>query len=358
MPLHESVLRYGFAPWLEILLALLLEIAIGKLLFFDPVDWLKKLSDKVYSKACRSLSGTAPTKDISRAVLLIALPTLFAAVVAWGISFLLEELVNPLAGSIARILLLCCAFSFRRELWGASSVIRRLKKDDKEGARAVLSKITSKDTEKMNAVGLVRASSEECTRAVTEGGFLPLFFASLGTLCHLFGGPSLSAAFALGSVTAFAFAGAASRINSDRPVLSAIMQKLGNAVAFLPSRLFAVLVMPAAWVCRLAWKQSLQTMAQGASVYPLFSRGWTYGAVSGACGIKLGGGGYYGGVWRSSPAVGTDCGTPDGTYLRSVILLNLAVLALCTALCLLTPATAAVCAVILGFFAIKKPTYY
>ena len=48
MSFFESVLAFGFEPWLEILLALLLEIAFGKLLRFDPTDWIDRLSIRLH----------------------------------------------------------------------------------------------------------------------------------------------------------------------------------------------------------------------------------------------------------------------------------------------------------------------
>ena len=123
---------------------------------------------------------------------------------------------------------------------------------------------------------------------MAEGGFFPLFYASLGTLCHLFGGPSLSAPLALGAVMAFSVCRTANATFDRRPLYQGLLVKMGSALAFMPQRLFAVLVMPAAFVLRLAWKQSLQTMAQGSLILPQFSRGWVMGALSGACGVEAG----------------------------------------------------------------------
>ena len=358
MSFFESVLAFGFEPWLEILLALLLEIAFGKLLRFDPTDWIDRLSIRLHERTRHAAQLGPPTKELSRAVMAALLPALVLMLLTLGLITLIDALFGALWASVARILLLCFAFSFRRELWGASSVIRRLKKDDKEGARAALSRFTKKDTANMNAVGLVRTSAEECSRAVAEGGFFPLFYASLGTLCHLFGGPSLSAPLALGAVMAFSVCRAANATFDQRPLYQGLLVKMGSALAFMPQRLFSVLVMPAAFVLRLAWKQSLQTMAQGSLILPQFSRGWVMGALSGACGLKLGGGGYYGGNWQAAPSVGTDYGSPDTTYLRAVIVLDLLTLALASAVTIALPAAAAVCAIVLGFFAVRAPSRY
>ena len=118
MSFFESVLAFGFEPWLEILLALLLEIAFGKLLCFDPTDWIDRLSIRLHERTRHAAQLGPPTKELSRAVMAALLPALVLMLLTLGLITLIDALFGALWASVARILLLCFAFSFRRNCGG------------------------------------------------------------------------------------------------------------------------------------------------------------------------------------------------------------------------------------------------
>jgi len=347
-----NVLVFGFPAWAEICIAALIELLIGKAVFFNPVRWAGKAVWKIDDRIRLSLGRSAVGRDGTYAILASLLLAAVAGAFVVFVTLLLKSLASLFFASLFRIFAIYAAFDFRRPLWHTLSVLKALNRGNKEQARRALSRITAKDTEKMSEQGLVRTAVEECAVALTEGGVLPVLFASFGMLIGAAGG-TLNAALCWAAVAAMLLARSADRAFDARPAYSATVRAVGNYLSMLPARLSAVMAMVAAWIVRLDARTAAGNLAAGVAAVPDLNRGFVLGAYSGALRMRLGGGGYYGGQWRATPSIGVDFDPPDRRRLPSALLLTGVAFALCGVLCLFSPFVAAASALIFSLSAMR-----
>jgi len=351
--MFNSVMLFGFPAWAEILLAAALELVFGKAVFFNPVKWLgiavRKIDDRIRLSLGRNAKGTGS----GQAYLACALFATVAGGAVWGITALLSRFLGSFTASLFRIFAIYAAFDLRRPLWHTVSVLKALKKDDKDQARKALSSITGKDTEKMSEQGLVRTAVEECATALSEGGVLPLMFASFGMLISSYGA-TLDAALCWAAVAVVLLARTTDRVFDSRPLYTAPVRSVGNFIAIVPVRLSAVMAMVTAWIIKLDARSAAGNLAAGMAAEPDLNRGFVLGAYSGALRMRLGGGGYYSGQWRSMANIGTDFDPPDRNRLSSALLLTGLTFLLCAALCVLSPFIAALASLIFSLLAIRR----
>ena len=121
-------------------------------------------------------------------------------------------------------------------------------------------------------------------------------------------------------------------------------------ITMLPARLGAALVMLTAWLLRLDWRNIPPLLLCAQQTFPQLSRGWSMGAFSGALSLRLGGGAYYGGQWRTVASVGTDITPPSFALLPRAAVMTLLSFAFALLLCLLSPLIAVLAALLAGTF--------
>jgi len=348
MTFLQSVSLYGFAPWLEVLLAAALELLLGKSRFFHPVKWLKRivarLDDRIRLSFGRSQNPNYRQAAIAAAVCF----PLAGFLIGWLLPWLFMKLWGSLAASIARIVLLYLVFSLRQPLWNSVRIFSCLRKGDKENARRLLGFFTEKDTEALSEQGICRTACEELSLSLSEGALLPLLFASFGALVRLSPSGSLNAALAWAAVLLYDLCAAAEREFDTCPAYTALIRLIGSWVCYLPARLSAALTMLSAWILRLNWKNASAVLLTSARTLPFLSRGWSMGAFAGALSIRFGGGAYYQKQWRAAPSLGTDFATPDTALLRKAAFLTVLSFALALLLCLLSPLIAVLAALLAG----------
>lgn len=347
MSFSQSLTLYGFAPWLEVLLAAALELILGKGRFFHPRRWLEQAA-RFFDDKIRLSFGRSRNPNYRRgaAICLVAFPAV-GFLLGWLLPWAFYQLLGPLAASLCRIALLYFVLSLRQPLWGAALIFSALRKGDKDKARRVLRRFVQKDTDNLSEQGICRTACESLGLALSEGALLPLLFASFGTLVRLDAG-SLNAALALAAVLLYALCAAGEREFDACPAYSAALKKAGSLVCFFPARLSAALTMLSAWILRLNWKNAPAVLLTSANAQPCLCRGWALGAFAGALNVRLGGGAYYRGQWRAAPSLGSDFSTPDPQLLKKAAFLTALTFALSLALCLLSPALAVVAALLAG----------
>lgn len=351
--MFQNVLLYGFPAWVEIVFAVLLELLLGKSVFFHPVKWAQTIFFKIDNRIRLSLGRSAVNRDNTYAIAAFLLLAAVTGAFVVFITLLIKSFFGLFIASLFRIFSLYAAFDFRRPLWHTLSVLKALNRGDKEQARKALAHATNKDTEKMSEQGLVRTAVEECAIALSEGGVLPLMFASFGMLIYTAGG-TLNAALSWAAVAAMLLVRSADRPFDARPGYSAKVRAFGNYLTMLPARLSAVMSMVAAWIVKLDARTAAGNLAAGMAAAPNLNRGFILGAFSGALRMRLGGGGYYGGQWRAMPNIGIDFDPPDRQRLPSALLLTGVTFALCAVLCLFSPFIAAASALIFSLTAMQN----
>ncbi|MGI6151043.1 MAG: cobalamin biosynthesis protein, partial [Christensenellales bacterium] len=300
-----------------------------------------------------SLGQSAVNRDNAYAIGACALLALAFVAVVSGITLLIRTFAGLFFASLFRIFAIYAAFDLRRPLWHTLSVLKALQRGDKDQARKALSRATSKDTEKMSEQGLVRTAVEECAIALSEGGLLPLLFASFGMLIVAPGGTQ-NAGVCWAAVAVMLLARASDRSFDARPAYTATVRTIGNFLSMLPARLGAVMAMVSAWIIKLDARTAAGNLASGMAAAPNLNRGFVLGAYSGALRMRLGGGGYYSGQWRAMPNIGVDFDQPDRQRLPSALLLTGLTFLLGAVLSVFSPVIAAVCALLLSLMAMQN----
>ncbi len=351
--MFRNILLYGFTAWAEILIAVLIELIFGKAVFFNPAKWIGRLVWKIDDRIRLSLGRNAVNRDHTYAIAAcVLLAAVFGAAVL-GITLLVRTLTGLFFASLFRIFAIYAAFDLRRPLWHTLSVLKALKKGDKDQARKALARVTAKDTEKMSEQGIVRTAVEECAVALSEGGLLPLLFASFGMLINISWG-TMNAALCWAAAAVMLLAGAADRSFDARPAYTATVRVAGNFLSMIPARLGAVMAMASAWIIKLDARTAAGNLASGVAAAPDLNRGFVLGAYSGALRMRLGGGGYYSGQWRAMQNIGVDFDQPDRERLPSTLLLTALTFLLCAVLCVFSPFVAAACALLLSLMAARN----
>lgn len=351
--MFKHVLLFGFTAWAEIIIAVLIELIFGKAVVFNPVKWLAKAVWKIDDRIRLSLGRSAVNRDRTYAIVACILLAAVSGAAVVAISLLIRAFFGYFFTSLFRIFAIYTAFDLRRPLWHTLSVLKALNKGDKEQARKTLARITAKDTEKMSEQGLVRTAVEECAIALTEGGVLPLLFASFGMLIGTSGG-TLNAALCWAAVVVMLLVRSADRPFDTRPAYSDMVRTIGNYLSMLPARLSAVMTMVSAWIIKLDSKTAAGNLASGVAAVPHLNRGFVLGAFSGALRMRLGGGGYYQGQWRAMPNIGIDFDQPDRQRLPSALLLTGLTFLLCGALSVFSPFVAVAAALLLSLMAMNR----
>lgn len=175
----------------------------------------------------------------------------------------------------------------------AALVFRRLEANDLVGARATLSQIVGRDTERLEEPGILRALVETVAENLSDAVVAPLFYLALA-------GPLGMAAYKAIN-TLDSMCGYRNERYREFGWASARMDDLAN---YVPARLTAGLV----WLCALIagydFRGSVRITWRDAARQPSPNAGYPEAAVAGALGIRLGGLNYYGGVARPKPFLG------------------------------------------------------
>ena len=154
-------------------------------------------------------------------------------------------------------------------------VYRPLRRGELPNARRALSMIVGRDTERMNASEISRATIETLAESLNDGVFAPLFWALLA------GAPGALIYRCVNTLDSMI--GHKSTRYRDYGWASA---KMDDVLNYIPARICAFLIIPHQ---PQAWKQIRREAAQHASP----NAGWPESAMAHAIGCKLGGLNYY-----------------------------------------------------------------
>jgi len=353
----DTILLFGFPAGWEVVLAVALELVIGKFRFFDPVRWLRAACGKLNDAVKKRLNRAARSRDMLVGILS---PLLLGAVflgLGWGLSYLALRLLGVFWASLVRIFLLYCCFDLRRPLWQGMMTLAALKKHDKEKARRTLSHLTRRDTGKMSEQGLIRTAVEEIGTAVSEGGLLPMIFAVFGINIIRSAG-SFSVPLAWGAVAAAMFCAPEESPFDPRPAYTRVQTLVGTYFTMIPARLYAVLAMVLGWVLRLDPRAASAELIGGIAGEPAMNRGWLYGVHAGLLGIRLGGGGYYHGCWKPALQIGRDRNVVEACAVRDTLVIGLLTFCFSTVITLFSSLLAVLFALIMSLLAVKNNNNY
>ena len=307
---------------------MLLAAAIDRLLG-DPHGWLHPVqvmgaAIQGLRRPLEQLAGDRP-RALRAAGALITLLVVGASLLAgWGI----EQLVGsvPWLGLPLLLLGLASALAGRSLAAAVRQVVAALPPaaalQDLEPARQRLAWIVGRDTDSLDAGGILRAAAETASENAVDGLFAPLFWMLVGAALAAVR-PGLPGPLAL----AWAFK-AASTLDSMLGYRHGRLRWLGTAGArlddlltWLPCRLVA-LTLPLAAGRPGHTLALLRVALREGAPDPSPNAGVSQAAYAHAAGTRLGGLNHYGGEPRPKPVLAASCPPPDRAAVARILRLS------------------------------------
>ncbi len=274
---------------LSLLLGFLLDLVLG-----DPPGWphLVRLDGKVISFLEKRFY---PMKNrlLGGALLVVC-----ELAVCTGVPFLALRLAYAI-GRVPGILLgavltwqCLAAKSLRDE---SRRVYDALTEGTLEDARRAVSMIVGRDTGELDAAGVTRAAVETVAENASDGEIAPLFYMLLaGPL----GGVFYKAANTMDSMIGY---------RNDRYLLfGRCAARLDDVLNYLPSRLAALLLIAAAFLCGEDGKNAWRVWRRDRRKHASPNSAQTESAVAGALRLRLAGPARYFGELHEKPYIGDD----------------------------------------------------
>lgn len=185
-----------------------------------------------------------------------------------------------------------------------AKVRKKLELGDLEGARHAISMLVSRDTEKMNEEDIIKAAVETMTENIVDGIISPMFYIAIG-------GAPLGFAFkavnTLDSMVGYK--------NDKYLNLGWASAKFDDLANFIPARLTALLVIVAAFVLRLDYKNAYKILLRDKRNHSSPNSPLSEAPAAGALRIQLGGKAWYFGEMSMKPTMGDPLEEPTVRHI-------------------------------------------
>jgi adenosylcobinamide-phosphate synthase len=191
------------------------------------------------------------------------------------------------------------------------SVLRALRCDDLDAARARLGRIVGRDTAELDRSAIARALIETLAESFCDGIVAPVCALALG-------GPPAAMAFKAAS-TLDSMIG---HIEAPHTHVGFAAAKLDDALCYVPARIAAVAIAVCAPFAGGSTRAALRTARREGGNHASPNAGRVEAAMAGALGVRLGGPSAYGGTIVARPPLGAAYGVPresDVLRARTVI---------------------------------------
>ncbi len=287
---------------LQIILALLLDLLLG-----DPrwlphpvcaLGWLaQRLEELLRSRLPLRQAGIA-------AVVLVVVASVVCVLAVQTVA----SRINPLLGDLVSIALLYSCFAMQSLRQHALAVFRPLQRGDLVEARQKVSWLVGRDTDQLDEAEVTRAAVESVAENTVDGVTAPLIFALIAGVPGAFfykAVNTLDSNFGYKNERYLEFGWAAARFD--------------DLVNFIPARISALLVVPAALLCHLDWRGSWRIFRRDRHNHPSPNGGQIEAAMAGALGIRLGGENSYFGKKSFRPYMGDGTNPLNGTHIQLTI---------------------------------------
>ncbi len=269
----------------------LLDLLFGDPNFkFHPVRLIGNLINAVES-VLRRLFGKR--EKAAGFVLVIIVCAVTTGITAFIICFAYR--VNTYFGFVIESII-CWLFLAAKSLKKESmSVYEQLEKGDVEGARAAVSMIVGRDTAVLDEKGIIKAAVETVAENLSDGVIAPLLY-------MLIGGGTLGAFYkavnTMDSMVGY---------KNDRYInFGFAAAKLDDIMNFIPSRISAVIMIIAAFILKMNYKNAVKIFLRDRLNHSSPNSAQTEAACAGALGIKLAGDAYYFGKLYKKPFIGDE----------------------------------------------------
>ena len=293
--------------WLQIVLALLLDAAIG-----DP-RWLPHPVIGIGRFALYLEQPLRKQFDAKVAgIITVSVVVLVTTVLVWDLCALASS-INPLLGDLVAILVLYTGFAMRDLRGHTLAVYRPLVTGDLAEARQQIAMLVGRDTEKLDEGEITRATVESVAENTVDGVTAPLMFAFIaGPAGVMFykAVNTLDSTFGYKNERYLQFGWAAARFD--------------DLVNFLPARLTALLIPVAAGLLKLDGSRAWRILQRDRHNHPSPNGGQSEAAFAGALGVQLGGINYYGGEESNRPLMGDAVQPLRAAHIQQAVKLMIA----------------------------------
>lgn len=180
----------------------------------------------------------------------------------------------------------------------------QLEKKDIQGARQAIAMLVSRDTEKMEEEDIIKAAVETMTENIVDGIISPMFYIAIG-------GAPLGFAFKAVN-TLDSMVGYKNDKYMDFGWASAKFDDLAN---YVPARMTSVLVIAAAFVLKLDYKNAYRILKRDKGNHSSPNSPLSEAPAAGALRIELGGKAWYFGKMSIKPTMGDPLERPDVIHI-------------------------------------------
>ncbi|MBQ4464374.1 MAG: cobalamin biosynthesis protein CobD [Oscillospiraceae bacterium] len=273
---------------LPILLGFLLDTIIG-----DPYRMPHPV--RLMGSLIGSLDQKIQKRRTKRSGLLIVICVLCATLAAAGGVLWLASVVSVWL-RIAVESVLCYYMLAARCLCNESEKVRKFAENgDVEGARKAVSMIVGRDTAVLDEAGILRAAVETVAENTSDGVTAPLFYMALG---GGLGACLYKAANTMDSMLGYK--------NEKHREIGFFPAKLDDVLNYIPSRLTALLMIAASFLCRYDAKNAWRIWRRDRRNHASPNSAQTEAVCAGALGLRLAGDAWYFGELHKKPYIGED----------------------------------------------------
>ena len=222
--------------------------------------------------------------------------SLFLIVLSFTLPFLLLLFlyrVHIIAGLIAEIFFCYQLFAAKALKDESMKVYYELEKNDIPQARLYLSYIVGRDTQNLNEEEISKAAVETVAENLSDGVIAPMIYMFIG------GAPlgfAYKAVNTLDSMIGYK--------NEKYAYFGKFAARMDDIANFVPSRVSALLMIFASFICRLNVRQAWKIFRRDRYNHKSPNSAQTESVCAGALGISLSGDNYYKGVLVKKPIIG------------------------------------------------------
>ena len=223
---------------------------------------------------------------------------IFSVVIVYLVSFFIVKIsfsINYIVGIVISGIMIYFTISAKALKVEGLKVIKFLLKNDIDGARNQLSYIVGRDTKSLDKEGILRAVVETIAENMSDGVVAPIFYAGL------FGAPFAFVYKAVNTMDSmFGYK------NDKYKDFGFFPAKLDDVFNYIPARLTGYLIVLAAFILKLDYKNSYKIYRRDRNNHSSPNSAHPEAAVAGALGLKLGGANYYFGKLVEKPTIGDE----------------------------------------------------
>ncbi len=218
------------------------------------------------------------------------------------------NLYSPLMAQIAAILFLYTSIAAKDLVVHSRRVYSAFQNSDNlDTARNAVAQIVGRDTRELDKKGIIRACIETVAENMVDGVTAPLFFAVFFSLFTIFSAtnPLFPAAIAaMGYKAVNTMDSMFGYKNEEYLHFGRAAAKFDDFVNFIPARISALMIVPAAFVLGGNWRNSFMIVKRDRLAHASPNAAHSEAAFAGALDVELGGVAVYSGNEIQKPTLG------------------------------------------------------